>query len=372
MIKEESINEVRAAMSVEDVIQRCGVELKKRGASLLGLCPFHNEKSGSFNVNPARGFYKCFGCGKGGDAIRFVMEYEKRSFIEAVERIAEMYSIRLQHTKQDPEEEKQYGTRLELMGINKAAARLYQKNLLQQEPNVYATEAMLAREYLQNNRQLTQDTIIQWQLGYAPDNWKFLAPVLVEKALFVPGIELGLVATKNDSNYDIFRNRIIFPIHDIYGNVIAFGGRTMGEVNSNNPKYINSKESALYKKEKVLFGIHFAAKAIREKKCAILVEGYTDVISFHQHGACNTVATCGTALTAENAKELKRYTSHVILCRDADEAGMKATMKDIDILIHHDLKVDVLPLPEGDDPDTFARKCIMEESSQEILSHEFH
>lgn len=351
---------VRDAIQIDYVIKRCGVDLKARGSGLLGLCPFHDEKTPSFQVKPAHGFYKCFGCGKGGDAFSFIMEYHKVGFVEAVKIIADLYNVRIETETITPEEEQAVNERTEMLRINRASAGKYQNCLLQLDYPEHHAGAVIAKSYLENERGMSQETMLKFYIGWAPDAWKFLTPMIIEKGLFDPASKLGLVATKNESNYDVFRNRIIFPIHDVSGNVVAFGGRTLLSKeeckSTGTAKYLNSHDSVVFNKSKVLYGLYQAQKAIRELKYAILVEGYTDVTSFHQYGAENTVATCGTALTTEHAKLLKRFTEHVVVCRDADDAGMKATMRDIDVLLQHGFKVDVLPLPLGEDPDTFARQ----------------
>lgn len=372
MIRQESLNEVYDAMHIEEIVGM-SVDLKKRGASLIGLCPFHDEKTPSFHVNPAKGIYKCFGCGKGGNAINFLMEHDRLNFPDAVRKVAERYSIRLQMDRTIEENQEAEKSRLELFAINKAAARQYQNLLMGKSESPHASAALLAKEYFLSQRRFTEDTIIQWQLGFAPDEWKFLTTMLVEKGIFKPAEELGLVRTSNESNYDFFRNRVMFPIHDIYGNVVAFGGRDMGtkeeQKKQNIAKYINSPESPIFIKSKTLYGIYFAYKAIRKEKYAILVEGYTDVISFHQYGAENTVATCGTALTDDHAHQLKKYCDHIVIIRDGDAAGTNAMIRDIDILLKHGFKTDVVSLPEGEDPDSYASKFKLEEEQEEITNH---
>lgn len=350
MITERSIQELRDQIEVAEIVKRF-VDLKKRGAGYTGCCPFHNEKTPSFHVNPARGIYKCFGCGVGGDGIKFVMEHEKVDFIQAIKMIADWTNFTLEEAQeQTPEEKKDVDAYYEMVKINRLVADKYQKYLMDL-PDGHPVIAELLE-----NRQLNNDSIIDFQLGFSPDEWKFIAPGLVDKGLLKASQELGLIATKNENVYDTYRNRIIFPIHDEKGQVIGFGGRKLEDNNKDNPKYLNSKESRLYKKERALYGLYQASRSIRQMGYAILVEGYLDVISFHQGGACNTVASCGTSLTEGQIRVLKRYTTNIILMGDADAAGLKSNLRSIDLFLKNGFKVEVCELPEGEDPDSFVRQ----------------
>jgi len=355
MITQDSINRVKDESDIQKVVEYF-ITLKKQGSNLTASCPFHDEKSGSFHVNPSKGIYKCFGCGVGGDAIDFVIRKENMPFIEAIIKVAEICNITIEEVEDSPEERAQKDKRVELLNINKQAAKKFHDYL--QEQNIYHD----AQQELQRNRQLTLETILQFQIGYAPDEWQFLSRDLIERGLFEPSKELGLVTTSNERNFDTYRRRIIFPIHNEKGQIVGFGGRIIGDNEQKAPKYINSKESPLYKKERVLYGLFHAITGIRKLKFAIVVEGYYDVISMHQAGATNTVGTCGTAFTDQHAMILKKYTNHVVLMGDGDFAGMEANMKAVNILIKHNIKAEIclLPTPEKEgekvDPDIFARQ----------------
>lgn len=351
MILSSSIDDLRETLDIVEVIGK-DVTLKKRGSTYMGECPFHNEKSPSFTVSPPKQIFKCFGCGVGGDAIAFVMKKENLEFIPAIRMLASRINFTLEETEDTTAVKEAAAKKADLWKINEAAARHYQEQLLELPFDHWAVKELL------DTRCYHPDTILEFGLGYAPDQWRFLSQIMTDKGLFYPGEELGLLK-KNDSaqSYDVYRNRIIFPIHNEQGQVIGFGGRKpSSDQDKSNPKYLNSKESPLYKKERVLFGLFQAKKHIKEMGFAIVVEGYTDVISMHQAGAPNTVGVCGTAITEHHAKLLKRYTNNVILMGDGDAAGQSSNFKAVDILLKYSLKVEICPLPEKEDPDTFARK----------------
>lgn len=350
MIKPESIEELRDALDVLSTIERFSdVKLKKRGAVYVGCCPFHDEKSPSFTVSTSKQIYKCFGCGEGGDPIKFVMKKQRMDFIPAIRALAEWKNFQLDELEETPEEKDLIAKKQDLISINKAAAKKYREKL----------ESLLildpVKQEIFNTRQLLQDTVSAFELGFAPNQWDFLAPKIVDQGQYSAGIELGLIATSNNRNYDVYRNRIMFPIHDPKGHVVGFGGRKVEDDNRDNPKYINAKESPVYHKDKILYGIFQAQKAIRDMGYAVLVEGYYDVLSCHQSGLSNTVGSCGTALTSGQAQLLKRYTNHVIMFYDGDDAGKKAALKSVNILLKEGFKVDICLLPADQDPDSFAR-----------------
>lgn len=354
MITDRSIEEVKEKADLLEVIQE-RVTLKKFGANFLGLCPFHEDKKPSFTVSPAKGVYKCFVCGTGGrDPIRFLMDMENIDFPAAVRYLADKYQIQLEETKTDEEPDEQRLKRVDYIKINKAAARRYQELLFELPDTDEVKKELLI------NRQLTQETIIDFQLGFAPNKDNYITQLVMTRNLYQPAIDIGLIKTSDTEErglrtYDMFQNRIIFPILNERGEPIAFGGRTMEKGDKVKAKYINSPGSLIYQKDKVLFGLYHAAKAIREMKFAVLVEGYFDVISFHQAGMENTIAPCGTAFTDGQAKILKRHTNHIILVNDSDEAGEKANLKSVDVLLRHNFKVEICDLPKGEDPDSFAR-----------------
>ena len=360
MITDDSIERIRDKAEVYDQVSRF-LTLKKAGTNWVAPCPFHEEKSASFTVNPAKGIYKCFGCGEGGDAIKFVMKSQRIDFIEAIRNIAGHLNIPLEETEVKEADKKSVDEYHEMQKINEAAAEKYHKMFI----SGIGADHWVKTE-IESVRQLNAETIIIFQLGYAPNEWKFLTERLIDKGLFQPATDLGLVVTSNNQNYDMFRNRIMFPIHNEKGQIVGFGGRKPEDNDKANPKYINSKESRVYKKDRVLYGLFQAAKAIRQQQCAILVEGYYDVVSFHQAGLQNTIAPCGTALTENQAKLLKKYTNHVILMGDGDNAGQKASLKTVDILLMQGFKVEICPLPKGEDPDSFSRNCKEEVLEEDI------
>jgi DNA primase len=345
MISPKTIEAVKE-LSIVDVISNY-VDLKKAGnISLRGKSPFTNEKTGSFYVVPARNFFKDFSSGKGGGAIKFVMEKEGLTYIEAIERIARDHQIPVEYERNGNPQE--YYDEIEtLYKINLAAARRYAEALIEVDGNHPAFIELI------NKRRFTPDTIAQWEIGYAPGDitegytpkkWNFLSRIIIEKGLYKPAEELGLIKTKNEINYDAFRHRIIFPIIDQNDRTVGFGARAL-RPDQYNAKYINSPDSKIYNKAKVLFGLNFAGQAIRKQGYANLMEGFTDVISFHQSGVTNTVGTCGTALTDEQCILLKRYTNKVVMINDPDEAGQNAALRNIDLLMKHGFQTSIIPLP---------------------------
>lgn len=359
-IKDESIQAVKDAINIAELIGSY-IEVKKDKA----CCPFHDEKSPSFSITKTKGIFKCFGCGASGDGVKFVMMYDRIDFFEAINKIAKFYNINLEYDKTvDPDTTEKQNKKAEIQRILKASEEKYYQNVfryfanfslsyvLKNEPN----EINHVANYLISKRGITLDSIIKWKIGFAPDQWRFLTDLLVDKGLFEPAREIGLVQNSKGKNFDTFRNRIIFPIHDHFGNTVGFGGRKLDDTNKENPKYINSADSIIYSKEKVLYGLNHAQKAIKDLGFAILTEGYVDVISMHQNGLENTVASCGTALTGHQARLLKRYTNTVFIMYDGDEAGKKATLKAIDILLAYDFNIEVVDLPGEDDPDTYIQK----------------
>ncbi|MGN8055670.1 DNA primase [Pedobacter sp. 22163] len=352
MISEQSIDELRDKIDIVEVIQRHNITLKQKGEKWSACCPFHDEKSPSFSVSTSKQIYKCFGCGEGGDAIKFVMKKENLDFISAIRSIASAYNFTLEEMEETPEEKAAAVKKIDLFAVNAEACDHFISHLFKITDFYHwcAQELAFVRMY-------SLDVIIDFQIGYAPNDWKFLTQNLVNKDLYAIGEELGLLKTNTTGSvYDVFRDRLIFPIHNEQGQIVGFGGRKSRECkDKENPKYINSKESVLYKKERVLYGLFQAKTHIKNLGFAILVEGYTDVITLHWAGAPNTVGVCGTAFTDHHAKLLKRYTNRVVLMGDGDSAGQKANFKAVDILLANDIQVHICPLPKDEDPDSFAR-----------------
>jgi DNA primase len=372
MISYNTIEQVKD-LPVYDVIREYVADLKKAGSTYKACSPFTGDKTPSFYVVPSKDIFKCFSSGKGGSAITFVMEHESMTYVDAIKEIAGKFGIPIEYEITEKANQDQ-SEREELFKINHAASKRFAEELfrLKDTDHPAITELVLKRKF-------TPSTIAQWQLGFAPgqvgngykpDQWKFLTSVLHEKALIDPALKLGLVTQKDKTCYDTYRNRITFPIQNHHGRIVSFGGRAL-EVDEFNAKYINGSDSPLFHKSKVLYGLNFADKAIRKAGYAGLVEGYTDVISFHQAGQNNTVGTCGTALTGEQCQLLKKYADKVILFPDPDSAGESSAMRNVDLLLHHDLEVSVVPMPKLDgkkiDPDELVRMYDLETLTAEWL-----
>lgn len=330
-------------------------ELKKKGSNWMACCPFHQEKTPSFSVNPSKGFYKCFGCGKGGSVYNFLMEMEGLSFPEAIKRVAEITGVMLpepiddqqyERIRKKKEEKKKLAD--QVIDLNRAAMEFWESEL-------EGKRAKAARDYL-DKRGLSPETQKSFRIGYSPDTWDSLRDLLKEKGADDELLEKsGLVIRNEERNslYDRFRGRIMFPVLDVDGNPVAFGARSLG---SDEPKYLNSPETPAYVKGRHLYGLFHSKNEIRQRKFAILVEGYLDLISLCEHGVRNTAASLGTAFTPEQAKLLSRFTKRVVINYDGDNAGIKAARRAIEHLLPLDFEIKVLVLPNGQDPDDFVRK----------------
>jgi DNA primase len=347
IIPERKIEEIRSNTNIVDIISEF-IQLKKRGKNYIGLCPFHNEKTPSFTVSSEKQIYHCFGCHAGGNVFKFLMDYQNISFVEAVQETAKKIGINL-----DFEEEKQPEQQSEqeiLYDINTAAARYFSNNLLQ------SLEGQYARDYFAG-RNIKIQTQRIFGLGYALPGWDSFVKFARENNIDPEKAKnLGLIDKKDDGGYyDKFRSRIIFPIFSPNGRVIAFGGRIM-ESSPNSAKYLNSPESIIYSKRRSLYGLSHSKDDIRKHDKAILVEGYIDLISLYQGGVKNVVASLGTALTEEQVQMLSRYTKNIVVFYDADPAGIKASLRSIELLVKNDFDVKIAEMPEGEDPDTFINK----------------
>jgi DNA primase len=343
-ISENKIEEIRSAANIVDVISEF-IPLKKRGKNFLGLCPFHNEKTPSFTVSEEKQIFHCFGCHAGGNVFKFLMDYEKISFIESIQEVAQRCGISLEFDEAY-QSEKQSEQEI-LYDINTEAARYFSNNLLNHPDGEYA------RKYFQD-RKVKPQTMRAFGLGYALQGWEnFLSFAQEKKIDFQKALNLGLVGQNNDGRlYDKFSGRIIFPIFSPNGRVVAFAGRIL-ENRENAAKYLNSPESIIYTKGRILYGLSHAKDEIRRLDKAILVEGYMDLISLYQSGIKNVVAVSGTALTEEQVQLISRYTKNVVLLFDADTAGIKASMRSIELLLRKDIEVKIASLPSGEDPDSF-------------------
>ncbi|MGA7159774.1 MAG: DNA primase [Bacteroidota bacterium] len=345
-IPDDKIQEIRAAT---DIVEYIGtfVRLKKRGKSYLGLCPFHSEKTPSFNVSPDKGMYYCFGCSRGGDVIKFVMEWEKATYVEAIEILAERAGITIVRT----EESIQSASETEkLYAACSFAAKMFHQNMMKSE------EGTFALKYFQG-RGFSDKSIAAFGLGYSLRAWDALVKQAGENGIKPEYLEkVGLARKRDDGGYyDAFRGRAMFPIFSTTGRVIAFGARKLYDDDTLG-KYINSSETPIYHKSKVLYGLYQAKEAIREKDAVVLVEGYADLLSVFQSGTCNVVASSGTALTVEQIQLVSRYTKTVKFVYDADSAGVSAMIRGIDLILENNLDVRIARLPEGEDPDSFIKK----------------
>lgn len=336
----DAVEQLKNSVDIVDVIGRC-VQLKRSGANYKGLCPFHNEKTPSFVVSPQKQIFTCFGgCGASGDVVSFVMKYYNLDFNEAVEKLAGEYGVQIQKSTRGPDDRDKY------YEINREAARFFYRQMTE-GPNPGYT-------YMKN-RGIEDRTIKKFGLGYAPDSWNTLCEYFRERGTDEKLLEeLGLVSKKDGRYYDKFRNRVIFPIINTAGKVIGFGGRALdGEAM---PKYLNSPENRVFQKKNNLYALNLTRQDIGRAKSAIIVEGYMDVISLYQSGVKNVTASLGTALTDNQAKLINRYTKSVVLSYDADDAGLKAALRGIEVLRAQDCKVKVLHVNDGKDPDEYIKK----------------
>lgn len=345
-ISENKIEEIRSAADIVDVISEF-VQLRKRGKNFIGLCPFHTEKTPSFTVSEDKQIFHCFGCHAGGNVFKFLMDYEKISFIEAVQEVAERVGINLEFEEDVSGKESEQEI---LYEINVQAARYFSDNLLN------STEGEIARKYF-HERKIKPQTMRSFGLGYSFNGWEnFVEFAKSQKIDLERAVQLGLIGQQKDGRlFDKFSDRIIFPIFSANGRVIAFAGRIL-ESRETSAKYLNSPESLIYVKGRVLYGLSFSKDEIRKLDKAILVEGYMDLISLYQSGIKNVVAVSGTALTEDQVQLLSRYTKNVVLLFDADTAGIKASMRSIELLLKQDMEVKISTLPSGEDPDSYINK----------------
>ncbi len=350
MISKDTIERIRDAIDIVELVGEY-VVLKKSGSNYKGLSPFTTEKTPSFVVSPAKNIFKCFSSSKGGDGLSFIMELEGFSYPEALKFLANRYSIEIEETKASPEEIQQRTERESLHIVLDFAKELYKKNLTETEEG-----KSIALSYFKE-RGFSSETIASFDLGYALDQWDALMKEADKKQYQLEFLKnAGLVLTNDKGRtYDRFRGRVTFPIHNTAGRVIAFGARILTN-DKNQPKYINSPETDVYHKSNVLYGIYQAKTAIRNKDNCYLVEGYTDVISLYQAGVKNVVASSGTALTKEQILLVKRYTNNITVLYDGDSAGIKASLRGIDMILEQGMNVSAVVFPEGEDPDSYVRK----------------
>ncbi len=363
MIDQETVNKIIETAQIVEVVQDF-VNLKRRGVNYIGLCPFHNEKTPSFTVSPAKGIYKCFGCGQAGNPVSFVMEHEQISYPEALKYLARKYGITVVETQQSEEQIEQKNERDSMLIVTEFA-RKYFSNILHNHQEGKAVGLSYFKE-----RGFTKETIEKFQLGYALEQRDAFTQEALKKGYKLKYLtETGLSIDKNNYRFDRFAGRVMFPIHSLAGNTIAFGGRILKK-NEKTAKYLNSPESPIYHKSKVLYGIYFAKKSIVKHDKCYMVEGYTDVISMHQAGIENVVASSGTSLTENQISLVKRFTNNLTILYDGDAAGIKASFRGIDMILEQEMNVKVVLFPDGEDPDSFSHKLSKTEFKEYIESNE--
>ncbi|HYK76501.1 MAG TPA: DNA primase [Daejeonella sp.] len=350
MIPQQTVDKILEASRIEEVVGDF-VSLKRRGTSLLGLCPFHNEKTPSFNVSVNKGIYKCFGCGKGGDSVRFIMDHEKATYPDALRYLANKYGITIEEVESSPEVQLANNHRESLYILSAWAAKFFQQQMFETNEG-----QSIGLSYF-TERGFREDIVKKFELGYSPDAWDALTQNALSAGYQQRLLEeTGLTIRKdNEKFYDRFRARVMFPIHSLTGRVIGFGGRTL-KTDKTVPKYVNSPESEIYHKSNVLYGLFFAKKAMREEDNCYLVEGYADVLSVHQAGVENVVASSGTSLTVEQIRLIGRFTKNVTMLYDGDAAGVKATLRGMDMILEEGLNVKVVLFTDGHDPDSYVQK----------------
>ena len=365
MIDQATIDRILDAAQIVEVVSDF-VTLRKRGVNYVGLCPFHNEKTPSFSVSPSKGLCKCFSCGKGGNAVHFIMEHEQMSYPEALRYLAKKYNIEIKE-RELTNEEKEVQSNRESMFIVNNFARDYFQNILKNHVDGRSIGLAYFRQ-----RGFRDDIIDKFQLGFSTEGRDALAQEALRKGFkqeFL--VKTGLCYETDDHKLrDRFWGRVMFPVHTLSGKVVAFGGRVLSTENKKLAKYVNSPESEIYHKSNELYGIYFAKQAIVKQDRCFLVEGYTDVISMHQSGVENVVASSGTSLTPGQIRLIHRFTNNITVLYDGDMAGIKASIRGIDMLLEEGMNIKVCLLPDGDDPDSFARKHNATEFQNFIQEHE--
>ncbi len=366
MIDRTTVDKIYAAANIVEIIGDY-VTLKRKGVNYMACCPFHNEKTPSFVVSPSKGLYKCFGCGKGGNAVTFLMEHESVSYPEALKMVAKRYNIPVEEREESEEDIRRNNDRESMFAVNSWAAE-YFMNYLHNE----GEGRSVGLSYFRQQRRLTDATIRKFGLGFCPSYGDRMTTDALKAGYKEEYLKMtGLTkARESDGHlYDPFRDRVIFPVHNISGRVVAFGARTLRS-DKKVAKYLNSPESEIYSKRNEIYGLYFAKRAIQQQDCAIMVEGYLDVISMHQVGIENVVASSGTSLTQQQIRLLSRFSRNMTVIYDSDPAGIKASLRGIDLILQEGLNVRVVLLPDGEDPDSFARSHTADEVRQYIADHE--
>jgi DNA primase len=363
MIDRPTIERILDAAQIVDVVQEF-VPLKKRGANYLGLCPFHNEKTPSFTVSPSKEIFKCFGCGKVGNSVNFVMEHEHLTYPEALKYLAKRYHIEVIEKELSQDEIDKQNERESLLVVTSYAARQFTENLFQTDEGI-----SIGLTYFKE-RGFRQDTLKKFEVGYSFEKRDAFTIKALEdgyKQDFL--VKTGLTIQHEDRLFDRFSTRVMFPIHSLSGQVLGFGGRIL-KTDPKSAKYLNSPESEIYHKSRILYGIYQARKSITEQERCYLVEGYTDVMSVHEAGIENVVASSGTSLTQEQVRLIKRFTQNITILYDGDAAGIKASIRGIDIVLEEGMNVKIVLLPEGEDPDSYSKKVSNEEFAKYLKENE--
>ena len=363
MIDQGTIQRILDTAEIVDVVGDF-VTLKRRGTNFIGLCPFHNEKTPSFNVSPSKGIYKCFGCGKGGSVVNFVMEHEHLAYVEALKWLAKKYNIEVNEREETPEDIQARNDRESQMIVTSFAQKYFTGQLWD------SNEGRIAALGYFRERGMRDDMVRKFELGYCPSGNDVFTQEALKAGYEMKYLEkTGLTIKRDDWIRDRFGGRVMFPIHGVSGRVIAFGGRTLSQ-DKKIAKYLNSPESEIYHKSRVLYGIYQAKRSIIQNDKCYLVEGYTDVISMHQSGIENVVASSGTSLTTDQIRLIRRFTNNITIIYDGDQAGIKASLRGIDLVLEEGVNVKVLPLPEGEDPDSFSRSMGASQLQQYIIDNE--
>jgi DNA primase len=348
LITPDTISNILSAVRIEEVVADF-VSLKRRGTNYIGLCPFHNEKTPSFTVSPAKGIFKCFGCGKAGNTVNFLMEHEHYTYPEALRFLAKRYHIEIAEEVQTPEKIQEQNEKETLFLINQFAQKYFEQTLFETEDG-----KAIGLTYLQE-RGFREEYIRKFQLGYSKEGWEDFSSHAVSEGYKAEYLaKTGLSIQKENRLIDRFHGRVMFPIHSASGRIMGFGGRILS-ADKQTAKYLNSPESEIYNKSKSLYGLYYARNAMVAKNNCFLVEGYTDVISLHQAGIENVVASSGTSLTADQVKLIQRYTPNITILYDGDPAGIKASLRGIDMILEQGMNVKIVLFPEKEDPDSYAR-----------------
>ena len=363
MIDHSTVERILDAAQIADVVQEF-VPLKKRGVNLLGLCPFHNEKTPSFTVSPVKGIFKCFGCGKGGNSVNFIMEHEHLSYPEALRYLAKKYHVEIEEKELTMEDIEKQNERESMLVLTAFAGRIFNENLFHSDEG-----SSIGLSYFKE-RGFRHDTLRKFEIGYSFEQRDSFTKKALENGYreeFL--VKTGLSIKHDERLFDRFSGRVMFPIHSLSGQILGFGGRILRS-DARTAKYLNSPESEIYHKSKIVYGIYHARKTITNKDHCYLVEGYTDVLSLHEAGIENVVASSGTSLTQEQIRLIKRFTQNITIIYDGDEAGIKASLRGIDLILEEGMNVKIVLLPDKEDPDSYSKKVSNEEFAAYIRENE--